>query len=152
MSITASGMYGLTLEKSLNAAVAFPTNGVESETAVKGLLVTDSYTPNYDTHDFRDDVTNEVTGTGYTAGGTTLTATELTIVSGVLAYDSADLTWATSTITNAMGLVAYFARGGASSADELLFLSDFVNPATTVAGPLVVQVHSSGWWTHDYTP
>jgi hypothetical protein len=33
------------------------------------LLVTSSYTANKDTHVKRDDVTNEVTGTGYTAGG-----------------------------------------------------------------------------------
>jgi len=153
MSITASGMYGLTLEKSLNAAIAFPTNGMESETAVKGMLVLDAYTPNFDTHDFRDDVTaNEASGTNYTAGGIALTTTDLTISSGVLTYDTADPSWATSTITNAMGLVAYFARGGASSADELLFLSDFVTAVSTVAGTLLVQVHSSGWWTHDYTP
>ena len=34
-----------------------------------GMLVTSTYTPNKDTHTKRSDVTNEVTGTGYTAGG-----------------------------------------------------------------------------------
>lgn len=152
MSITASGMYGLTIEKAWNVSVAFPTNGLESETAVKGLLVTDTYTPAFDTHDFRNDVTNEVTGTGYTAGGIALTTTELTIASGVLTYDSADPSWASSTIANAMALVAYFARGGADTADELIFLSDFVTAVSTTNGTLLVQVNASGWWTNDYTP
>lgn len=152
MAITASGMYGLTIEKAWNAGATWPTNGLESETAVKLLLVTDSESPNFDTHNFRDDITAEVTGTNYTAGGTTLTTTELAISSGVLSYDSADPSWASSTIANAMAGVAYFARGGASSADELIFLSDFVTAVSTTNGTLLVQVHSSGWWTNDYTP
>jgi hypothetical protein len=35
----------------------------------KTMLTTVTYVPNQDTHDFKDDVTNEITGTGYTAGG-----------------------------------------------------------------------------------
>lgn len=153
MAITASGMFGLTLEKFFNAAVSWPTNGMESETAVKGMLVLDALSPNFDTHDFRNDVeANEASGTGYSAGGIALTSTELTISTGSLIYDSADPSWASSTIANAMGLVAYFARGGASSADELLFLSDFVTAVSTTNGTLLVQVASGGWAAIDYSP
>jgi hypothetical protein len=151
VSITASGFYGLTLEKFFNAT-SMPTSGMESESAVSGLLVLDAYTPNFDTHNFYDDITNEATGTGYSAGGVTLTSTELTLSSGVMAYDSADPSWASSTIASAMALVAKFSRGGASSADELLFLSDFVTAVSTTNGTLLVQVHASGWLTNDYTP
>jgi len=42
---------------------------------IKVMMTTDAYVPNKDTHDFRDDVTNEVTGTGYPAGGNTVTVT-----------------------------------------------------------------------------
>lgn len=34
---------------------------------IKAILVTSSYTPNAD-HDFADDLTNELSGTGYTGG------------------------------------------------------------------------------------
>ena len=87
----------------------------------KIMLTTSTYTPNKDTHDFRDDVTNEVSGTGYTAGGATLSGVSVT-------YDAAsdqvqigwtDPTWPTSTIT-ARTAVIYKSRGGAASADELL--------------------------------
>lgn len=87
----------------------------------KIMLTTSAYTPDQDLHDFRNDVTNEVTGTGYTAGGATLAGVSVT-------YDSAtnearvswtDPTWATSTIT-ARTAVIYKSRGGASSADELV--------------------------------
>lgn len=152
MAVTASGMYGLTIEKAWNVATAFPTNGLESETAVKVLMVTDSESPNFDTHNFRDDIAAEVTGTGYSAGGVVITTTELTISSGVLTYDSADPSWASSTIANAMAAVGYFGRGGASSADELVWLSDFVTAASSSAGTFTIQVSASGWWTTDYTP
>lgn len=152
MSITAAGWYGLTLEKMLNAT-SLPTSGLESETAVKMLLVTDSYTPDYDAHNFRDDITNEIAnGGGYTTGGTTLTSTEITLSSGVLTWDVADPSWTSSTISNAMAGVSYFARGGASSADELVLLSDFVTAVSTTNGTLLVQVNASGLATIDYTP
>lgn len=152
MSITAAGWYGLTLEKMLNAT-SLPTSGLESETAVKALLVNDSYTPNFDTHDFRDDITNEIAnGGGYTTGGVTLTSTEITLSSGVLTWDAADPSWSSSTIASAMALVSYFARGGASSADELVLLSDFVTAVSTTNGTLLVQISASGLATIDYTP
>jgi hypothetical protein len=151
MAVTASGLYGLTLEKFLNAT-SLPTNGLESETAVKVLMCTDSETPNFDTHNFRDDIAAEVSGTGYTTGGVVITSTELTISSGVLTYDAADASWSSSTISNAMAAVGYFARGGASSADELAFLSDFVAAASTTNGTFTIQWNASGIFTIDYTP
>lgn len=152
MSITASGWYGLTLEKMLNAT-SLPTNGLESETATSMILVNDSYTPNFDTHDFYNDVTNEIAnGGGYTTGGVTLTSTEITLSSGVLTYDFADPSWASSTIANAMAGIVKFSRGGASSADELVLLLDFVTAVSTTNGLLQVQVNASGAGTIDYTP
>lgn len=151
MAITASGLYGLTLEKFLNVT-ALPTNGLESETAVKVLMCTDTEAPNFDTHNFRDDIVAEVTGTGYTTGGVVITSTELTLSSGVLTYDAADASWAASTISNAMAAVGYFVRGGASTADELIFLSDFVSAASSSSGTFTIQWSASGIFTVDYTP
>lgn len=151
MAVTASGLYGLTLEKQMNAT-ALPTNGLESETAVKVLMVTDSEVPNFDTHDFRNDVVQEVTGTGYTAGGVVITGTELTLSGGVLTYDANDASWAGSTIANAMAAIGYFGRGGASSADELVFLSDFVTAASSSSGTFAIQWNAAGIFTVDYTP
>lgn len=150
MAITAAGLYGLTLEKQFIDTLGL---SLESETAVKGLLVLDAYTPNYDTHNFRDDVTaNEASGTGYSAGGNTVTSTEITLSSGVLTYDAADSSWASSTIADAMGEVGYFARGGADTADELMWLSDFVSAASSSSGTFTIQRSASGIWTLDYTP
>jgi hypothetical protein len=150
MAISGSGLYGLTLEKQLIDTLGL---SLESETDVKGLLEQDAYTPDYNAHDFRADVTaNEASGTGYTAGGNALTTTEITISGGVLTYDAADASWTTSTIANAMAEIGYFARGGADTADELMYLSDFVNAASSSGGTFTIQRSASGIFTVDFVP
>lgn len=101
----------------------------------KRVLLTSSAAPNKDTWTKRSDVTNEVTGTGYSAGGASLTAT-------VSAVDTTNdrqevvwgsSSWSSSTIT-ARYSVVYKARGGASSADELCFVNDFSSDVSTTNG------------------
>lgn len=92
----------------------------------KLMLVTSSYTADKDTHDKRDDVTNEVAnGNGYTTGGAA-TACTVTKDTGndkvTLAFAAVD--WAAATFTAAAGVI-YKSRGGASSADELVAYIDF---------------------------
>lgn len=105
----------------------------------KVMLTTSSYTENKDTHDFRDDVTNEVTGTGYTAGGNTATVT----VNLDTANDRVDITlggttWGSSTIT-ARKAVYYKSRGGASSADELVAVNDFGSDVISSSGTFTLN-------------
>lgn len=97
------------------------------------MLVTSAYTPDKDAHDRRNDVTNEVTGTGYTAGGVESSVT----VTLDTANDRLDLTfdpvsWTDATIT-ARGCVIYKNRGGASSADELVAYVDFGSNVSSTA-------------------
>lgn len=104
----------------------------------KAMLVTSTYSPNKDTHDKRNDVTNEVTGTGYTAGGTTCAVT----VTKDTANDKVTITlgsvsWSSSTIT-ARGCVYYKSRGGASSADEIVAYNDFGGDVSTTGGTFSV--------------
>lgn len=96
------------------------------------MLVTSSYVPNRATHTKRSDVTNEVTGTGYTANGETAAVTLEALDTG---NHRQDLTleghdWLTSTIT-ARGAVYYKDRGGLASADELVAYIDFGSNVTT---------------------
>ena len=114
---------------------------LEAETH-KELLVTDTYAPDFNLHDFRDDVTNEVSGTGYTAGGVTITTTELTIAAGVLKYDYADTVYTTVTISNAMAGITFFNVGTAAT-DQLVLLQDFVTAASATAANFTIQ-HAAG--------
>ena len=91
----------------------------------KVMLVTSAYTPSQDNHDKRDDVTNEVSGTGYTAGGVTTACTVTQDnANDRVTLSFASASWATSTIT-ARGAVIYKSRGGAASADNLVCYIDF---------------------------
>jgi hypothetical protein len=92
------------------------------------------YSENKDTHDYFNDVTNEVSGAGYVAGGAVTTVTvsldaaadQLNIVFGAT-------TWPSSTITARKSVVRK-ARGGAAAADELIFVNDFGSDVVTSAG------------------
>jgi len=150
MAISASGLYGLTLEKMF---IDTAGQSLEAETH-KALLVTDSYTHAYDTHDFRDDITGEVSGAGYSTGGATISTTEITVGSpsaGVLKYDHDDESWSSSTISNAMAMIGYFNVGTAGT-DQLIYLLDFVTAVSTSAGLLTVQIGANGVFNLDYTP
>ena len=101
----------------------------------KWMLVTSAYTPNKDTHTKRSDVTNEVSGTGYTAGGAACTVTVAAVdtTNDRVVVTLGAQSWASSTIT-ARGAVCYKSRGGASSADELVYYVDFGADITSTAG------------------
>jgi len=109
----------------------------------KMMLVTSAYTPNKDTHTKRSDVTNEVSGTGYTAGGeaTTGSVTQNNANDRVeIAFT--DVVWPAATIT-ARGAVIYRARGGAASADELVTYIDFGSDRTSTDGDFTADITSA---------
>ena len=123
----ASLIYNSFVDDMARGAIDFDTD------TFKVMLVTSSYTPNKDTHDKRDDVTNEVSGTGYTAGGVTTACTVTkSTANDRVTLGFAAVTWASSTIT-ARGAVIYKSRGGASSADELVCYIDFVSDVSSTA-------------------
>lgn len=109
------------------------------------MLVTATYTPDRDAHNRRDDVTNEVTGTGYTAGGAEVAnaATTQDNTNDLAKFDGDDVTWAASTIT-ARGAVLYKSRGGASSADELVKYFDFGSDKSSSNGAFTVAFDAAG--------
>lgn len=128
----ASLIYNSAVDDMARGAIDFDTD------TFKVLLVTSSYSPNKDTHDKRDDITNEVTGTGYSAGGVTsaCTVTKDT-ANDKVTLQFASVSWASSTIT-ARAAVIYKSRGGASSADELIAYNDFGADVSTTAGTFTV--------------
>jgi hypothetical protein len=132
----ASFIYNSCIDDLAKGSIDFDTD------TFKVMLVTSSYSADKDAHLKRSAVTNEVTGTGYTAGGQTTTAT----VTKDTANDRVDIafanvTWATSTIT-ARAAVIYKSRGGASSADELVAYVDFNSDTVSAGGNFTVTFSS----------
>ena len=119
--------------------------GIDLDTdTIKVALVTSSYTPDQDAHDFFDDVTNEVSGTGYTAGGASLANKAVTADNtdneGV--FDADDVTWSTSTIT-ARAAVVYKSTGTASPSALICYI-DFSTDKSSSAGTFTIQWNAEG--------
>lgn len=112
---------------------------------IKLMLVTSSYVPNQDTHTRRSDVTNEVVGVGYTAGGVTLAGKSVTQnnTNNTGVFDANDITITTATITARAG-VLYKSRGGAASADELIGYLDFGADIVSTNAPFLVTFNVNG--------
>jgi hypothetical protein len=82
---------------------------------------------------------NEVVGTGYTAGGVTLTNIDPTS-SGTTAFvDFADATWPSATITAAGALIYNTTTDGGSSTTNAVAVISFGGDKTSTNGDFVVQ-------------
>lgn len=135
-----SKLYGNFLAKALNKEVDW-----DSDT-IKVALLTSSYTPNQDTHDYFDDVSaNEVSGTGYSAGGQTLGSKTVTYDSAnnVIVLDAADVTWSSSTIT-ARYAVVYDDSGATAASKALIGYVDFSSDQSSTNGNFTITWDATG--------
>ena len=91
---------------------------------------------NFDAYDFRDDIANEVTGTGYTAGGVAATVTvgSVDTTNDRTPVTITDLTnaWTGSTISAVGGWL--YKVVGSSATDQLVSFVDFGGTVTSTAG------------------
>lgn len=129
----ASLIFNKALEAWARGSIDFDTD------SFKVMLTTSAYTEDKDAHDFRNDVTNEVTGTGYTAGGNSATVgVTLDTANDRIDISLGGTTWPSSTIT-ARKAVYYKARGGVSSADEVIAVNDFGSDVVTSSGTFTLN-------------
>lgn len=135
----ASVIYNSFKRDIMNGAIDLDTD------TIKVMLVTSVYTADQDAHTKRSDITNEVSGTGYSAGGSALAtkvvSADNTDNEGV--FDADDLSWTTATIT-ARGAVLYKSRGGVSSADELICYIDFGSDIVSTGGTFLISWAAEG--------
>ena len=134
-----SKLYGNFVLKALNKEIDFDTD------TIKVALLSSSYTPDQDAHDYFNDVSAaEVSGTGYTAGGNTLASKTATYDSAnnVVILDAADTTWASSTIT-ARYAVIYDSTGTASTS-PLIGYVDFGSDQSSTSGNFTITWDSTG--------
>ena len=138
MAVTAY-WYGYGMAKALAKEVSWTAGGI------KAALCTSSYTPAQDTHDYFNDITNEVTGDGYTAGGAALAAPTLTYTgaTNVLKLDADDVSWAASTITARYAII-YDATTGVAATSPLLLYVDFGQDYTTTGATFTITWSASG--------
>jgi len=101
---------------------------------IKVMLTTSTYVPNQDTDDYQNDVTNEVAGAGYAAGGGTLVNCNVTFdaATNEVRFVADDLVWAASTIT-ARNAVIYDSTPGVAASNPLIIYIDFGADVTSTA-------------------
>lgn len=142
----ASGIYGPFIRDAITNAKAFALNASDT---VKWQPVADAYTPDFDVHDEEADITNEVTGTGYTTGGEALGSPTFTIASGIAKFDGTDVSLPTTTLSSIEGVVLF---DDTLAGDPLLVAVDFGSSYSTLAGTFAITWNASGIFTIDYTP
>ena len=150
MSITASGLYFLTIEKMFIDTLG---ESLEAEDHNQDL-VNDTHTPAFDTDDFHADLDNIISGGNYAQE--TPTGTEVTTSTGTLTYDHADVVYDNGgsddvTITNAMAAI-FSTNVSGTATDQLLYCLDFVTAASCSNSTFTVQIHANGVFTWDFTP
>lgn len=140
MAVTAK-IYGPALLSAFNKEI-----DIDSDT-IKAMLCTSSYTPNQDTHRYKSDVTNEITGTGYTAGGVTLTGVSITYDAGTNTFKidaSSDPSWGPGATITARYLVYYDATPATDATRPLLAYVDFGADVGTAGGTFLVTIDAAG--------
>lgn len=112
---------------------------------IKVMLCTSSYSPNQDVHDDKGDVSGEVTGTGYTAGGAALANAAVSYVSdgNITVLDADDMTWTNATITARYAVI--YDDNGATDADKLLLgYVDFGQDVSSTNGDFKIVWSADG--------
>ena len=126
-----------------------------SLTTHKVYMTNNSDTPNFSS-DTAYTTTNEVSGTGYTAGGHILTGLNPAVTespTGTLKYTHDAVSWTTATIT-AYGAKWYADANTAGNgvADALIFAAYFGGAYTSTAGTFQITPAAGGLFTLDLTP
>lgn len=108
-------------------------------------LVDSNYTPDQDSHTFFSSITGELSGTGYTAGGTIL-ANKSVVQDNTnnLAYFTSDnVVFSAINAGTIAGLVLYKSTGSAATSPLLCYID--ISDTATNGGNVTVVVNSGGW-------
>jgi hypothetical protein len=115
---------------------------------IKCALVASTYTPNQNTHEDFADITNEVTGTNYVAGGAAMATPTVTMDgAGLVTIDSADpATWSQSAsgFSTARRAIVYQDTGVAATSRLIGYSDAFTADKGNVDGDFDVTVNASG--------
>lgn len=138
MAVTAK-YYGNFWKAALNKEVDINSD------VIKLALLDNTHTPNQDTHDYFDDVVaDEITGTGYTAGGATIGSLAVTYDAGTntVKIDGADVAWPSSTFDARYAVL--YVDTGTDSTSVLIGYVDFDGVLSPSNGTLSVVWSAAG--------
>jgi len=120
---------------------------IEHETdTFKIAMTTVTYTPNRATHQHFDNITNEVTGTNYTAGGNACANPAVTVSANVIKFDSDDpTTWSQSgTGFSDARIAVLYKDTGTAATSNLVAYNDFGASKGNVDGDFTIELDADG--------
>lgn len=136
MAVSAK-VFNLAMTSLLNKEIDWGTD------TIKCMLTTNALAPSQTAWQYKSSVTNEVTGTGYTAGGATLASKTEAIAAQVKTLDAADVTWPTSTITARYAII--YDDGPATDATKpLIAFVDFGADMSSAGGNFTITWDAAG--------
>lgn len=149
MAVTASGLFVATFVDAFDTTQLAVDLDLETH---RIALFSNTITPNFTTdtaYGVGTYASNEVSGTGWAAGGVALTGTTFTGASGTATFDATDVSQASTTLTNARcGLIYADALAGNNAICLVNFGADY----STVAGTFAITWNASGIFYIDLTP
>lgn len=137
-------MFADVIQNSFKKFIMDGTIDLDTDT-IKVALLNSSHTQDQDTYDYFNDVSaNEVTGTGYTAGGATITTPSVTQnnTDNVGVFDGDDVTWASSTITARYACI--YKSTGVASTSPIIAILDFGSDQSSSAGDFTIAWGANG--------
>lgn len=137
--MTIAKAYGLVQKSAFNGEIDYDSG------TIKCLLCTVTYVPNQDTHQYKSSVTNEVTGTGYTAGGVLIAGKTVAYNTATNAFvmDATDPVWAALTVTGIRIAVFYLDTGSAATSPLLSYM-DFEASQSPAAESFTIVLPTTG--------
>lgn len=146
MAWTASGLYFTTFRDILDTTQL----GINLDLTTNQIaMYNNTETPNFST-EVSYSATNEVTGTGYTAGGQDVVSPVVDeSPAGTLRFDLGDQVWASPTSVTAFGAKLW---AEALATDNLIVGINFGGSFTSTAGTFTIQWAAGGVFTIDLTP
>ncbi len=106
-------------------------------------LLTSAYVPSVGHAALADVAASEASGTGYAAGGQTLSGVAWTLAGTSVALTAADPSWAEATITARYALI-YVAKTVAGRTNPLVCLLDFGADRGVIGGAFSVRFDATG--------
>jgi hypothetical protein len=118
----------------------------DAATTIKVALLADTYIPDQVNDDnWADVMANEISGTGYTAGGQEVSTKTISDVSGVATFDGDNILWASSTLT-ARYVVIYDDTLAADADKKLIGFIDYGENKQSTGGDWEIQWNVGGIW------
>ncbi|WP_280371197.1 hypothetical protein [Nocardia wallacei] len=133
-------LYGKVFISAFNKEIDFNSD------TIKVMATTSLYVPDQDLHQYKSDVTNEVSGTGYTAGGLTLTGCTVSYdgPTNTFKMDSDDYSWGPGASFTARNLIYYDATPGSDAARPLLAYVNFATDMAVTSSTFNATINSGG--------